>query len=120
MTQKVIAADDSLQVYSEPDFASTTISQIRKGAVIELGDATMREEREWIGATLADGKVGYVLGPAARSHTTLGAGGTLEVADALKEIVEQERNPKKTEESQRGKAIGEVVDAAASVLDLFL
>ena len=48
------------------------MAQVSKGTEIQLSAATVHEGREWTEATLEDGSVGYVLGPSARSHTTLG------------------------------------------------
>jgi len=116
MSRKITATDDCLQVYSQPDFASPAIAQIPKGESIELGDSAIHEEREWIFATLADGRTGYVLGPSVRSHSTLG--GDPALRDALKEIAEQERTPPKPAEGSSGaQTVLGVVDLAASVLE---
>jgi hypothetical protein len=84
MNQKVTVTDGSLRVYREPSLDSSVIVTVAKGATLQLGDAAVHEEREWLKAMLADGSIGYVLGPAARSHTTLG--GNIPLEEALKEV----------------------------------
>jgi hypothetical protein len=72
-----------LQVYQNRDLSSAVIAQTPKGHEIQLGDATVHEGREWMEATLEDGSVGYVLGPNARSHTSIGkTGSTVETIAA--------------------------------------
>lgn len=72
MLQKVTTTDDMLRVYQDRDLSSTVIVQASKGLDIRLGAATVHEGREWIEATVEDGSAGYILGPSARSHTTMG------------------------------------------------
>jgi hypothetical protein len=116
MPRKITATDDCLQVYSQPDFASPAIAQIHKGESIELGDSSIHDGREWIGATLPDGRTGYVLGPSVRSHSTFG--GDPALRDALKQIVEEEPNPPKpVEGTSAGQTVLGVVDLAATVLE---
>ncbi len=91
MIQRVTTTDGQLQVYRQRDLASA-IAHVPKGVGLRLSDSTVFEEREWMEATLEDGTVGYVLGPAARSHTTLG--GSLTTAEeVLKEIETEEPKP---------------------------
>jgi len=91
MTQRVTTTDDRLQVYRQRDLASTIV-HVPKGVGLKLSDSSVFEEREWMEATLEDGTVGYILGPAARGHTTLG--GSLSAAEeVLKEIETEERKP---------------------------
>lgn len=73
MPATVTTLDDTLQVYREPDLTSAVIVQLQKGTQIDLGAAAIHEGREWITATLNGETAGYVLGPSARGHTTLGA-----------------------------------------------
>lgn len=70
MPAKAITIDSTLRLYRERDPDSSVVAQLPKGAAIELGSATVVEGREWIEATVED-KVGYVLGPSVRGHTTL-------------------------------------------------
>jgi len=72
MPQPVITTDDMLQVYQDRDLDSTVIAHLAKGVEIQLDAATVHEGRQWMAATLEDGSVGYVLGPSAHGHTTLG------------------------------------------------
>jgi hypothetical protein len=69
----VTTIDDSLLVYQTRDLSSTLIAKLPGGQNIRLGPPGEHDGREWLEATLADGNVGYVLGPSARSHTTLGS-----------------------------------------------
>src|SRR5689334_14985202 len=69
MSQRVTAIDDALQIYSDRDLNSTVIAHVHKGVEIQLGSITSFEGRQWIEANMED-KVGYVLGPSARGHTT--------------------------------------------------
>jgi hypothetical protein len=108
MRQKVTTIDNALQVYREPDLASSPIAQVSKGIELQLGAATVHEGREWMEATLEDGRAGYVLGPNARSHTTL-VGAMISplddalspLDDALMAIVAEERNPSKVRRDSR-------------------
>jgi len=91
MTQRVTTTDDQLQVYRQRDLASAIV-HVPKAVGLTLSDSTVFEDREWMEATLEDGTVGYVLGPTARSHTTLG--GSLSAAEeVLKEIETEEPKP---------------------------
>lgn len=72
MLQKVTATDDLLEVYQDRDLGSRVIAQLTKGLEIQLGEASVHEGREWIEVTLQNGSAGFVLGPGARGHTTLG------------------------------------------------
>jgi hypothetical protein len=69
----VTTTDDSLVVYQTRDLTSTLIVQLPKGHNFGVGAAEEHGGREWMQATLVDGRIGYVLGPSARSHTTLGS-----------------------------------------------
>lgn len=69
MPQRVVTTDDNLQLHEERDLNSAAIN-LKKGVELQLDAATVFEGREWMEATFKDG-VGYVLGPAARGHTTL-------------------------------------------------
>jgi hypothetical protein len=71
MPQKITTTDDALQFYQDRDLSSAVIARVPTGLDIQVGAATVREGREWLEATLEDGKAGYILGPSARSHTTL-------------------------------------------------
>jgi len=82
---RVTTTDDMLQVYQDRDLSMNAVAQLSKGSEIQLGAATMHEGREWMEAILEDGRVGYVLGPSARGHTTLG--GTPLLAKSSGEIV---------------------------------
>jgi hypothetical protein len=70
---EVTTIDDTVAIYQVRDSNSTAIAQVPRGHNIRLGAAEEYGGREWMEATLADGTVGYVLGPSARSHTTLGS-----------------------------------------------
>jgi hypothetical protein len=72
MPLKVSTIDDLLQVYQNSDLSSETIAQLAKGVELQLDESIMQEGRQWMKAQLQDGRVGFVLGPSARSHTTLG------------------------------------------------
>jgi len=67
----VTAIDDHLDLYESRDLSSRVVAKVPKGAKIQLGAVEQFEGREWIRATLDDGSAGFVLGPSARSHTTL-------------------------------------------------
>jgi len=69
----VTTTDDSLLVYQARELNSTVIATIPKGQNIRVGAPEEHAGREWLETTLADGSIGYVLGPSARSHTTLGS-----------------------------------------------
>ena len=68
---KVMTTDDVLVVYQNRSLGSAPI-QVPKGAEIRLGPSVVHEGREWMDTTLPDGTTGFVLGPTARGHTTLG------------------------------------------------
>jgi hypothetical protein len=59
MRQNVTTIDNALQVYREPDLASAAIAQVSKGIELQLEAATVHEGREWMEATLEDGRAGY-------------------------------------------------------------
>jgi hypothetical protein len=96
MPQKVVTTDETLHVYQMRHLSSTVVAQLSTGIEIELGDATVYEGREWMEASVG-GTVGYVLGPAARSHTTLGAilstRSLSPVDEAIRAIVAEEHAP---------------------------
>jgi len=71
MPETVTATDDGLQIYRDRDLGSLFARTIQKGDAIQLGARNIHEGREWIEATLSDGTVGFILGPAARGHTTM-------------------------------------------------
>ncbi|MGH9583556.1 MAG: hypothetical protein ACRD4O_11530 [Bryobacteraceae bacterium] len=73
MLQRVTTTDDALDVYGDHDVSSKIIAHARKGSEIQLGIGAIDDGREWMEAILEDGTAGYVLGPSARGHTTLGA-----------------------------------------------
>ena len=91
MLQKVTTTDDMLQVYQDRDVSSRVIVQARRGAEIHLGAATVHEGREWMEAIIED-NVGYVLGPSARGHTTLGPTVTV-VPSEIVQLAEALRPP---------------------------
>jgi hypothetical protein len=73
MTQIVKTTDDALQIYQDRDFGSPVVANLQKDVEIQLGAQSIHEGRQWIEASLTGGGVsGYVLGPSARGHTTLG------------------------------------------------
>jgi hypothetical protein len=70
--QNVIVLDDDLVVYENRDLGSAVVARSFNGMQLVLDTPTIHEGREWMEATMADGRVGYVLGPVARGHTTTG------------------------------------------------
>jgi hypothetical protein len=73
MPEKVTTIDDALRVYRERNLGSELLPQIPAGVEIQLGSASMVEDREWIEVTIPS-HVGYALGPSLRGHTTLAKG----------------------------------------------
>jgi hypothetical protein len=77
----VTTTDDDLTLYKERDLSSSVIARVSKGRKIQLGAPELIDGREWMAATL-DNSVGYVLGPSARGHTTLGIARSLVLANS--------------------------------------
>jgi hypothetical protein len=71
MRKNVTTTDAMLVIYQDRDLSSSVVVQVSKDVEIQLGYPVIHDGREWMEATLKDGTVGYVLGPNARSHTTL-------------------------------------------------
>jgi hypothetical protein len=91
--ETVRATDDALQIYQDRDLGSPVIADIHKGVEIQFGAQTIHEGRQWIEARLADGAFGYVLGPSARAHTTMGIGERADVV-ASSAVTEQPKSAK--------------------------
>lgn len=72
---KAKTIDDSLVIYEDHDLSSKTVATLSKDTSIDLGTSQEADGREWIEVTLDGGTKGYVLGPAARGHTTLAGAG---------------------------------------------
>jgi hypothetical protein len=66
----VTTTDDKLQLYQDRDLCSLILRKIGKGVVVQLGAKSEFEGREWLEAVV-ERQAGYVLGPSARSFTTL-------------------------------------------------
>jgi len=67
----VTTIDDSLQILADRDLNSGVLVSLPSGTDVKLGRTSTVEGREWIQATLMDGRSGFVLAPSARGHTTL-------------------------------------------------
>jgi len=71
---KVRTTDDSLSIYEGRHLSSKVVA-IPKDTTIDLGASEEADGREWIEVAVDGGSKGYVLGPAARGHTTLAGAG---------------------------------------------
>jgi hypothetical protein len=60
--------DAGVTLYEDRDLKSPAVHKLPAGAEFSTGSESMREGRQWVEATLADGRTGYALGPSVRSH----------------------------------------------------